>query len=167
MKKGTKLTKEELTEHLHAQIRFARTWGDRIADLMTRFFGTVAFLILNAVFFFAWFVLNTPIVDQRIGIPQFDPFPYGLLTMVVSLEAIFLSIIVLISQNRQSKIQDIRQRVEFEIDVRSEEENTKLLQMLKEIQMHMGIKGKRDKELKELTRRTNLEEIQKRIEDEG
>lgn len=63
-----------------------------------------------------WIAINT--ID--LGIPQFDPFPFGLLTMIVSLEAIFLSIFVLISQNRQSEKDRIRSEIEYEVNVKAE-----------------------------------------------
>lgn len=161
MRKDQALTREKLTEELHSQIRFSRGWSDVIADLMTYYFGTVLFLTINALFFAGWIFFNLP----WLGFTPFDPYPFGLLTMIVSLEAIFLSIVVLVSQNRQSKISDIRQRVEFEVDVRAEEETTKILKMLHELHTHLGIKTKAGKELKQMERRTDLEKIQRSIEE--
>ncbi len=147
---------------LHSQIQFEHKWSDTVADLFTRYFGTVSFLILNILFFAVWLVLNTP----EFGFVPFDPFPFGFLTMAVSLEAIFLSIIVLISQNRQSKIADIRQRIEFEVDVRAEEETTKILNMLHGLHKHLGIKTEKDGELERMERHMDLGEIQRSIEKE-
>src|SRR5262245_29882673 len=107
------LTTEHLSAGLKSRIDFARTPAERIADFLTQSFGTVFFLLINLIFFALWLLINSGIV----GIPEFDPPPYNLLTMVVSLEAIFLSIIVLMSQNRAGKIADIRQKMDFEIDV--------------------------------------------------
>ena len=154
------LTREELTEKLHARIRFERRWSDRVADFLTHYFGTVLFLILNILFFAGWIILNTP----WFGFIPFDPFPFGLLTMIVSLEAIFLSVIVLISQNRQNKVSDIRQRLELEIEVRAEEETTKVLQMIEQIHEHLGIKTKRGGELKQMEHHTDIEGIQRTLE---
>jgi uncharacterized membrane protein len=154
-----KITRHSLAEGLRSQIKFEKTWADEIADFCTGVFGSVWFLLINAALFIGWIVLNIP----EFGFVPFDPFPFGLLTMAVSLEAIFLSIVVLISQNRQSRIADIRQRVNFEVDVRAEDEITKILKMLSEIQEHMGIK-KRDAELSRMEKKTNISDIQKKIE---
>lgn len=154
-----KITRHSLNEGLRSQIKFEKTWTDEIADFCTMVFGSVWFLLVNAFLFIGWIVLNIP----EFGFIPFDPFPFGLLTMAVSLEAIFLSIIVLISQNRQSKIADIRQRVNFEVDVRAEDEITKILKMVSEIQDHLGIK-KKDAELNRMEKRTDISDIQKKVE---
>lgn len=124
-----RLTKETLVEQVRSLIRLERSWSDAVADWLTSSFGTATFLISNIVVFVVWIVLNTP----TFGFVPFDPFPYGLLTMAVSLEAIVLAIIILISQNRQGKIADIRQKMDFEIDIRAEEEVTKILHIVEEL----------------------------------
>lgn len=133
-----------------------------MADFLTGQFGTVWFLIWNAVVFIGWIEWNLGLF----GLPIFDPFPFGLLTMLVSLEAIGLAIIVLISQNRQNKIADLRQQVDFEVDVRAEEEITKLLRMLHEVRDHLGL-VKKDRELMQMERRADIKQIQRDIEREN
>lgn len=155
----TKLTRENLNEHFHANLHFQRTWTDVFADFLTLKFGTISFLILNAVFFSAWFATNTGILGNR----PFDPYPFNFLTMTVSLEAIFLSIIVLVSQNKQSKIAEIRQEIDFEINVRSEEEITKILVLIDEIRKAEGIR-RRDPELELMKERIDIEKIQREAE---
>lgn len=165
-KKGTvrhkKLSKEVLTEQVRSSIRFDRTWSDAMADWLTSFFGTATFLIANVVFFAVWIVLNTP----WFGFEPFDPFPFGLLTMAVSLEAIVLAVIILISQNRQGKIAEIRQKMDFEIDVRAEEENSKILEILQEMRAHVVGKLKKDDELARMTRVTDIERMREALEAE-
>jgi uncharacterized membrane protein len=160
--KVAKLTKQDLTDRLRSEIRFERTWIDAVADFLTSIFGTVGFLIGNIIFFAGWIYLNSP----GSGFHVFDPFPYGLLTMAVSLEAIVLSIIVLITQNRQSKISEIRQKINFEVDVRAEEEITKVLKLQGLIIEHLGIERKRDPELARMEKKTDLGAIQRGIEQE-
>jgi uncharacterized membrane protein len=155
----TKLTRELLNEHFHSNLHFSRGWADTIAEFLTLKFGTITFLALNAVFFFAWITYNT----GWYGTEPYDPYPFNFLTMTVSLEAIFLSVIVLISQNRQSKIADIRQQMDFEIDVRSEEEITKMLWILDEMRHASGIKG-RDRELEAMKKNLDLQKIQQAAE---
>jgi len=160
--RGTKLTRENLNEHFHANLHFERTWTDEIADFLTMEFGTVAFLILNALFFVVWMAANLGLLGNR----PFDPFPFNLLTMTVSLEAIFLSIIVLISQNKQSKVADIRQQIDFEINVRAEEEISKILELVDQLRKAQGIKT-RDRELEEMKKPIDLQKIQKAAEEQN
>lgn len=90
------------------------TVGQRVADVIAEFSGSIPFLILNAVFFGVWLVWNImPSV-------AFDPFPFGFLTMIVSLEAIFLSIFVLVSQNRQADKDRIRNELDYEVNLKAE-----------------------------------------------
>ena len=88
----------------------------RIADWISWFSGSMSFLLLNAVWFVIWIALNT----LPLGVPQFDPYPFGLLTMIVSLEAIFLSCFVLISQNRQAEKDRVRSDIEYEVNIKAE-----------------------------------------------
>ena len=88
----------------------------RIADWVSWFSGSMSFLAIHGVWFIVWIVLNT----GSVGLTAFDPYPYGLLTMIVSLEAIFLSCIVLISQNRQAEKDRIRSDIEYEVNVKAE-----------------------------------------------
>ena len=118
--------------HVKSHLDFHRGRLDKVADFLTEQFGTLWFLLFNAAFFLGWIEWNL----GWFGLPIFDPFPFSLLTMAVSLEAIFLAIIVLISQNRQSKIADIRQQIDFEVDVRAEAEINKILHKLDDIPGH-------------------------------
>ena len=90
------------------------TLGERIADVIAEFSGSIAFLLLNAAFFGIWLGVNV--------IPSiaFDPYPFGLLTMIVSLEAIFLSIFVLVSQNRQADKDRIRNELDYQVNLKAE-----------------------------------------------
>ncbi len=88
----------------------------RIADWVSWFSGSMVFLAIHGVWFIAWILINT----GAIGIQAFDPYPYGLLTMIVSLEAIFLSCIVLISQNRQAQKDRVRSDIEYEVNIKAE-----------------------------------------------
>lgn len=157
--RGTKLTREKLNEHFHASLHFERTWTDVFADFLTLKFGTVSFLFINGVCFVIWFLANLGFF----GNSPFDPYPFNLLTMTVSLEAIFLSIIVLISQNKQSKIAEIRQQIDFEINVRSEEEITKILELIDDLRKIQGIK-RRDPELEMMKEPIDIQRIQKEAE---
>ncbi len=96
------------------------------------------------------------------GTVAFDPFPYGLLTMIVSLEAIFLAIFILVSQNRSSLVSTLREEVHLRVNLIAEEEITKALEVLAEIRKEVGIK-KPDPELDEMLRRTDTGYIERSI----
>jgi uncharacterized membrane protein len=153
------LTPEHLSAGLKSRIDFARSPADRIADFLTKSFGTLSFLIVNVLFFGFWFATNSGLL----GIAPFDPPPFSMLTMIVSLEAIFLAIIVLMSQNRAGKIADIRQKMDFEIDVVAEEEITKMIQLLEKLHEHAGIPLD-DVELREMERNVDLQAIRREAE---
>ena len=94
-----------------------RSTQDRVADAITAFAGTMLFVYLHALWFAVWIALNEGLLGKA-GI--FDPYPYGLLTMIVSLEAIFLSTFVMVSQNRQAARENVRADLDFETNLRSE-----------------------------------------------
>ena len=98
-------------------VRELKQFEDRVADRVTSFAGSLRFVYLHAAWFVVWIVLNAGAVGASL---VFDGFPYGLLTMIVSLEAIFLSTFVMVSQNRQAARSDLRADLDFENNVRSE-----------------------------------------------
>ena len=104
---------------VHEQDVVARMRGtqDRIADAITAFAGTMAFVYLHALWFAVWIVCNEGAFGKG---AVWDPYPFGLLTMIVSLEAIFLSTFVMVSQNRQAARENVRADLDFETNVRSE-----------------------------------------------
>jgi uncharacterized membrane protein len=133
---------------------------DRIADSITNFSGRMVFVYLHIVWFSVWILLNT----GRLGLPVFDPFPYGLLTMIVSLEAIFLSTFVLISQNRQSEEAERRSDLDLQMDLLTEHELTRALLMLDKIQEKLGVEKDPDPELTELEKEIKPEDVLAEIE---
>jgi uncharacterized membrane protein len=137
-----------------------RSVQDRIADVITSFAGRMVFVYVHLVWFGAWILLNT----GRVGVRPFDPFPYGLLTMVVSLEAIFLATFVLISQNRMNEEAEHRADLALHIGLLTEHELTRVLQMLDAIQDKMGIENHEDSELADLEMETKPEDVLAEIE---
>lgn len=155
--------KREIYQSLKAKADARRSATEKIADKLTQIFGTMTFLILNMVWFAAWIIANVEIIP---GLEPFDPFPFGFLTMIVSLEAIGLAIIVLISQNRAAKIGDLRQEVDLSINVKSETEITKILQMVRLLLEKNGVDVSEDKELAAMLRPTDLEKVEEELEKE-
>lgn len=128
------------------QLERKKTRRDRIADGVTRFSGSMAFVYLHVVWFGAWIVLNL----GPFGLPAFDPFPFGLLTMIVSLEAIFLSTFVLISQNRMGALGEDRADLDVQIDMLAEYEITKVLRLTDAIARHLELGEGQAPELQDL-----------------
>lgn len=147
-----------LIRTLEAQTLSKRSISIRMADILTSRFGTARFFIILLIVTFIWILINISMIP---GIPVFDPYPFILLTMIASVGAIFLTVIVLISQNRQSYINTLRNELLLQMILISERELTKALQIL-----NNGLnKGKnRDKELKEMLSQTNVSLIQQIIE---
>ena len=107
---------DRVTHERHAVHRMKET-QDHLADRITAFAGSLKFVYIHAVWFGLWIVVNVGVFGQT---DEFDKFPFGLLTMIVSLEAIFLSTFVMVSQNRQASRSDVRSELDFEANLRSE-----------------------------------------------
>jgi uncharacterized membrane protein len=142
-----------------------RSRADRISDAITRFSGTSTFVIIHVVWFMLWILINVNLIPW---IPAFDPFPFGFLTMIVSLEAIFLSTFVLISQNRMSHMADKRAQLDLQVNLLAEQEMTMVLQMLQRICNHLGLEAEiyDDEEMQQLVKKTDVDKIVKKIEEE-
>jgi uncharacterized membrane protein len=113
-----------------------RTWLDKLADAIGGFSGSIYFVLLHIVGLAAWFLINT---GHFFGVREFDPFPFILLAMVVSVEAVLLSTFVLMKQNRMAQRADERDHLNLQIDLLAEEEITKMLQMQRLICRQLGI----------------------------
>ncbi|MSU44864.1 DUF1003 domain-containing protein [Candidatus Nomurabacteria bacterium] len=155
--------RKKIFQSIKAGADFRRTRAERIADWMTTSFGSMTFLLINATFFIFWILINT---NQIKSISPFDPFPFSLLTTIVSLEAIILAIFVLISQNRNSKVDDLREETHLQINLIAEKEITKLMKMMSIILEKHGVDLSQDPELKILLKPISEEEIEKKLEKE-
>src|SRR5690349_944568 len=115
-RKADELLRTRVSRNVNEEMEEHSTPLQHIADWIAWFSGSMPFLIINAAWFIIWISLNT----LHLGLPPFDPYPFGLLTMIVSLEAIFLSCFVLVSQNRQSEKDRVRADIEYEVNVKAE-----------------------------------------------
>jgi uncharacterized membrane protein len=153
--------RHRIIKSLKARADERRSGAEKFADWLTNYFGTVTFLSLNAAWFTVWIVVNTGLVP---GVAPFDPFPFGLLTMIVSLEAIFLAIIVLISQNRAERVADLREEIDLQINTIAEKEVTKIMRMLATLLEKNGLDIQNDVELQEMLRPVDSNSLQQRLE---
>ncbi len=140
-----------------------RSSSDKFADLLTAKFGTVSFLAINVIWFATWISINTGLVP---GVEPFDPFPFGLLTMVVSLEAIILAIIVLISQNREGRVNELREEIELQLNTIAEGELTKLMGLMAVLLEKNGVNIDDDPELQKMLKPIDSAELVRQLEHE-
>jgi len=110
------LLRTRVSKNVNEEMEEKLTSLERISDWIAWFSGSMQFLMLNGIWFMVWIAINL----LNLGLQQFDPFPFGLLTMIVSLESIFLSCFVLISQNRQAAKDKIRSDIEYEVNIKAE-----------------------------------------------
>ncbi len=159
----TEEARKRIFRSIKAKADAKRTPTEKIADWMTCKFGSNTFLLFNIALFVVWVLINT---NQIKFIPSFDPFPFNLLTTIVSLEAIILAIFVLISQNRTAKVDDLREETHLQLNLISEKEVTKLIKMMALLLEKQGIDLSEDPELHKMIRPVSEEEIEKRLERE-
>jgi len=110
------LLRTRVSRNVNEEVTVPTSLLERVADVIAWFSGSMPFLILNAAWFIIWISLNV----IPLGFAPFDPFPFGLLTMIVSLEAIFLSCFVLVSQNRQAEKDRVRSDIEYDVNIKAE-----------------------------------------------
>lgn len=139
-----------------------RTWMERVADRLARLASSTPFFFLHVAWFLGWIGWNT----GSIGLPVFDPFPFGLLTMIVSLEAIFLSIFVLMSQGREASIAELREELMLQVNLRMEAEVTKTLQLVAGLYTRLGHIMADDEELEEMLQPLDTEEIERELSEQ-
>lgn len=113
-----------------------RTPQERLADAITNFAGSIAFVYIHGVWFGAWILLNIGLIHIP-HVSHFDPFPFGLLTLIVSLEAIFLSTFILIEQNRSSQVSERRSELDLQVNLLAEQKASKALEMLDRIMQQL------------------------------
>jgi len=145
---------------LKSYVEFDRRLVDVVVRVLTQSLGSVGFLCANLVFLIVWITINLGWIP---AVLPFDPYPFGLLVMIASFSVMFLAVVVLINQNRQGRMADIRQRIDFEINVRAEREITKILTMLDELNANLGM-VKLDKELEKMEEKIDIAKIQVDIE---
>jgi len=159
-------TVEELTKQnvdkvsqLEESARQQRTSTDRIAEAIANFCGSMTFVWVHVVWFGGWILLN--VIP---GVPHFDEFPFTFLTLVVSLEAIFLSTFILISQNLETRISERRSHLDLQLNMLSEQENTKMIAILLAIAEKVGADLSHDPHLAALSEETMPERLVEQIE---
>lgn len=144
-----------------------RSRSERIAQSVTQVAGSALFIAIHIAWFAIWIALNIGWISS---VQPWDPFPFSFLTLIVSLEAIFLSLLVLMTQNRLTRDADKRALLDLHINMLAEQESTASLRMLEKICKHLGIDYVPE-EAQQLAKTTDVtqiaEKLEEKIEDES
>src|SRR5687768_12005991 len=133
---------------------------ENAADRLTRIASSGYFLAVHALWFTTWILWNTGLLP---GFTPIDPFPFGLLTMIVSLEAIFLAIFVLMAQRREASVAELREEITLHVLMRAEEEVTKTLQLVAGLYPRMGHRLAEDPELSDMMKPLDADSIERQL----
>jgi uncharacterized membrane protein len=146
---------------LEQEFLASRSWKDRIGDAVAAFAGSMTFVLFHLFGFVGWVLVNAGWLP---GVKPFDPYPYILLTMFVSMEGVLIATFVLMKQNRMSRRADQRDHLNLQVDLLAEKEITKILQLNRLLCEHFGIReAERDREVRELSRDTAVERLAREL----
>jgi uncharacterized membrane protein len=146
------------TEEMHR-----RSAGEKVSDFFVSYMGSMPFLIFHVVGFAVWFAINLGFLPF---IPVFDPFPFGILTLIVSSEGVFLAIFILISQNRMTRQSDKRAHLDLQISILAEQEMTLMLRMQQKLCRHLGVEVEDvRKEADQLVEETDVQRLVESLEE--
>jgi uncharacterized membrane protein len=158
---------EELTRNnveriqaLEAREHEKATTADHVADAIANFAGSITFVLITVLLIGGWVVANLLLPQPA----RVDPFPFPLLTLVLSIEAIFLSIFILMSQNRAARVSDKRSHLDLQLNLLSEQENTKMLLLLERIGQAVGADTQTEPDVKVLVQATKPEALSRQID---
>jgi uncharacterized membrane protein len=150
----------EAVRQLEEAAKEERTASDRVAEVIAKFCGSMTFVWVHVAWFGIWVLINV-----MPGLPHIDPFPFTFLTLVVSLEAIFLSTFILMSQNHDTKISERRNHLDLQINLLSEQENTQMLTMLRAIAEKVGANLSDDEQARAMSEETKPQKLVKQIKE--
>ena len=140
-----------------------RTLTERLSDIMTKLVGNMGFLLAHLIVISSWSLLNLHVIP---GFRAFDPFPFGILALVVSSESVFLTIFVLISQSRMARQSERRSHLDLQVGMLSEQELTTILQMLQKLCQHVGVNVDSSKqEVQSFSKTTDVHKLASELED--
>ena len=130
-----------------------RTGLDQLTDAVTQIAGSTPFIVLHAIWFTAWITFNATRV-------AFDPFPFSLLNLIVALEAVFLTSVVLMTQNHMTRLANRRAHLDLQVNMLSEQELTAMLRMLHALCTHAGVHvSLHDERVQQLLTETDIRQI--------
>ena len=140
-----------------------RTITERVSEVITKIVGNMTFLLAQLVLISSWILVNLQLIP---GVSAFDPFPFGVLALIVSSEGVFLTIFVLISQSRMARQADRRSHLGLQVGMLSEQELTTILQMLQKLCQHMGVNvDSSEQDVQSFTKTTEIHKLASELED--
>lgn len=140
-----------------------RSMGEKVSDFFVSIMGSMPFLVFHVVWFAAWVTVNLNGVP---GVTPFDPFPFGILTLIVSSEGVFLAIFILISQNRMARQADKRAHLDLQVNILAEQEMTMVLRMQQRLCEHFGVEVETVREeARQLLEETDVHKLVSTLED--
>jgi uncharacterized membrane protein len=140
-----------------------RTPTERVSNLITKLVGSMGFLLAELVLIAGWILVNLNLIP---GLKAFDPFPFGALALLVSSQGVFLTIFVLISQNRMARQSERRSHLDLQVGMLSEQELTTILQMLQKLCHHMGVDVDSSKqEIQAFSETTDVHKLASELQD--
>lgn|SRR5487761_1900471 len=140
-----------------------RTLTERAGDMVTKLVCNVKFLIANLILISGWSVANLHVIP---GFKAFDPFPFGILALLISSEGVFLTIFVLISQSRMARQSERRSHLDLQVGMLSEQELTTILRMLQKLCDHVGVNLDSSKrEVQSFSKTTDVHKLASELED--
>lgn len=154
----------EAVMRLEEEAIHRRSPAERLADKVTTAAGSTPFVIFHLFWFGGWILVNVGFIP---GLTPFDPFPFSFLTLVVSLEAIFLTLLVLMSQNRMTKEADKRAHLDLQVNMLAEQEATVVLRTVKRIGKHLGLDEESDEEMQQLAEKTDVHHLAKTLDEKS
>jgi uncharacterized membrane protein len=134
-----------VSKNLNTEFARIETIGLRSADVIAEFSGSITFVIIHVIWFWWWIHVNTG--GAMFGIKDFDPYPFGLLTMIVSLEAIILATFILISQNRQAQKSELRAELDYQVNIKTEKDVAEVLSLLKDLRSEGQVMSRKTSEI--------------------
>jgi uncharacterized membrane protein len=140
-----------------------RTVTERVSDVITRLVANLGFLLAQLILISGWSLVNLHLIP---GLKAFDPFPFGVLALIVSLESVFLTIFVLISQGRMARQSERRSHLDLQVGMLSEQELTTILKMLQKLCQHVGVNVDSSKqEVRSFSKTTDVHKLASELED--
>jgi uncharacterized membrane protein len=140
-----------------------RTLTERVSDVMTKLVGNMGFLLAHLILISGWSLVNLHVIA---GLKAFDPFPFGVLALIVSSESVFLTIFVLISQSRMARQSERRSHLDLQVGMLSEQELTTILQMLQKLCQHVGVNVDSSRqEVQSFSETTDVHKLASELED--
>jgi len=151
----------EAIMHIEQDFLQQRSFCDRISDFVSALAGSLGFVVFHIVVLSAWILINIGMIP---GLPVFDRFPFGLLSLVVGIEAIFLSTFVLMSQNRQTHQADHWAHLDLQVGLLAEQETAKILHLVKAICSELGLEKQiQDREIGEMIGKKSVGELAEKL----